>query len=97
MERARRRATACAPPSGPGGRRAGSWPSSTERRDAAFAEIDGEAERTRSARAGVAGDIPDDLLTLYEKLRAQHGGVGAATALRAAGARAATWSSTPSS
>jgi predicted nucleic acid-binding Zn-ribbon protein len=55
----------------------------TSRRDAAYAEIDGEAELTRTARAGVAGDIPDDLLALYEKLREQHRGVGAAALLRA--------------
>ncbi|GAB3967028.1 C4-type zinc ribbon domain-containing protein [Actinoallomurus acanthiterrae] len=53
-----------------------------ERRDAASQEIDGQAELTRTARAGVAGDIPDDLLKLYEKLREQHRGVAAAALLR---------------
>ncbi len=53
-----------------------------ERRDAAFQKIDGEAELTRTARAGVASDIPADLLKLYEKLREQHGGVAAAALLR---------------
>src|SRR4051812_9682821 len=39
------------------------------RRDTAYAELDGEAELTRTAREGVAKDIPEDLLKLYEKLR----------------------------
>jgi uncharacterized protein len=52
------------------------------RRDAALGAIDGEAELTRQARAGVVTDIPAELVTLYEKLRAQHGGVGAAALLR---------------
>ena len=54
----------------------------TARRDAAYAEIDGEAELTRTARAGVATDIPDDLLKLYTKLRDQNRGVAAAALLR---------------
>lgn len=46
------------------------------------ASIDGEiAEVTRDRSAAVAG-VPEDLLTLYDKLRAQKGGLGAA-ALRA--------------
>ncbi len=45
-------------------------------------EIDGQAELTRSARAGVAGDIPADLLALHEKLREQFGGVGTAALTR---------------
>ncbi|GAA4615805.1 C4-type zinc ribbon domain-containing protein [Actinoallomurus liliacearum] len=53
-----------------------------ERRDAAHQEIDGEAELVRTARAGVADDIPGDLLKLYEKLREQHRGVAAAALLR---------------
>jgi uncharacterized protein len=48
------------------------------RRDAATAEIDAEAETARRERAAVARVIPEDLLKLYDKLRAQHGGVGAA-------------------
>ncbi|MCO6011150.1 C4-type zinc ribbon domain-containing protein [Actinoallomurus purpureus] len=54
----------------------------SERRDTAHREIDGEAELVRTARAGVVGDIPDDLLKLYEKLREQHRGVAAAALLR---------------
>jgi predicted nucleic acid-binding Zn-ribbon protein len=47
------------------------------RRDAAFAEIDEEAGKSRDRRAGIAADLPDDLLGLYDRLRAQHT-VGAA-------------------
>ncbi|MCP2335783.1 zinc ribbon domain-containing protein [Actinomadura rupiterrae] len=54
----------------------------TERRDAAQAKIDEEAGLTGTARNGVAKDIPDDLLALYEKLRDQFGGVGAAVLYR---------------
>ncbi|RBQ19681.1 hypothetical protein DP939_13195 [Spongiactinospora rosea] len=48
-----------------------------ERRDAAFAEIDKDHAENAGKRAGVAGEIPADLLALYEKLRGQYG-VGAA-------------------
>ena len=47
------------------------------RRDAAFAEIDEQAGKSRDRRAGIAADVPDDLLALYDRLRAQHT-VGAA-------------------
>jgi len=47
------------------------------RRDAAFAEIDEEAAKARDSRAGIAADLPADLLGLYDRLRAQHT-VGAA-------------------
>ncbi|MFD3734151.1 zinc ribbon domain-containing protein [Streptomyces sp. NPDC058632] len=50
----------------------------TARRDAACAEIDGEAATVTKERAVVAGSVPADLLKLYEKLREQQGGVGAA-------------------
>ncbi|MFE9923960.1 zinc ribbon domain-containing protein [Streptomyces sp. NPDC005774] len=50
----------------------------TARRDAACAEIDGETARVTKEREVVAGSVPADLLKLYEKLRAQQGGVGAA-------------------
>ncbi|WP_406729838.1 C4-type zinc ribbon domain-containing protein [Streptomyces sp. GD-15H] len=50
----------------------------TGRRDAACAEIDGEAATVTKERAVVAGAIPADLLKLYEKLREQQGGIGAA-------------------
>lgn len=47
-------------------------------RDKAFAEIDGEAEEIRTDRAARAANQPEDLMKLYERLRTQHGGVGAA-------------------
>jgi predicted nucleic acid-binding Zn-ribbon protein len=49
-----------------------------QRRDAQCAEIDGEAETVRAERAALAGALPADLVTLYEKVRDQHDGVGAA-------------------
>ncbi len=45
-------------------------------RDAAVAEIMEKQQAARSERASLAADIPEDLLTLYERLRAQLGGVG---------------------
>lgn len=41
-------------------------------------EIDSELATHSSARDRIAIDIPGDLLSLYEKIRAQKGGVGAA-------------------
>jgi predicted nucleic acid-binding Zn-ribbon protein len=54
----------------------------TTRLDEAYAEIDREAAGLAEERAALVAGIPADLLTVYDKLRAQHGGVGAA-ALRA--------------
>ncbi|WP_206324239.1 C4-type zinc ribbon domain-containing protein [Streptomyces sp. HNM0574] len=48
------------------------------RRDAALEEIDGEAATVRKEREVVAGSVPADLMKLYEKIREQQGGVGAA-------------------
>lgn len=53
-----------------------------ERLGAEQARIDEEAGMTGAARKGVATDVPDDLLALYEKLRGQFGGVGAAVLYR---------------
>jgi uncharacterized protein len=47
------------------------------RRDAALADIGGQVDKAAGLRAGVAAEVPADLLELYDKLRAQHG-VGAA-------------------
>jgi Zn-ribbon protein, possibly nucleic acid-binding len=47
------------------------------RRETAFTEIDKDLGEVQSQRAAVAGEIPADLLALYEKLREQYG-VGAA-------------------
>jgi len=47
------------------------------RRDAAFAEIDEQASKSRDRRASIAVEVFDDLLALYDRLRVQHT-VGAA-------------------
>ena len=54
----------------------------TARRDAALAEIGEQAGKASDRRASVAEQEPADLLKLYERMREQHGAVGAA-ALRA--------------
>ena len=46
-------------------------------RDKAFGEIDAEIARTSEERTTMAATFPEDLLKLYERLRADHGGVGA--------------------
>jgi predicted nucleic acid-binding Zn-ribbon protein len=46
-------------------------------RDAAWADIDDGEASARRHRATVTADIPDDLLALYEKIRADRGGIGA--------------------
>lgn len=48
------------------------------RRDAAFAEIDAEVASVTKDREVVAASVPADLLKLYDKLREQNGGIGAA-------------------
>ncbi|WP_323177906.1 C4-type zinc ribbon domain-containing protein [Streptomyces sp. NBC_00083] len=50
----------------------------TTRRDAALAGLDAEIASVTKEREIVAGSVPADLLKLYDKLRAQQGGVGAA-------------------
>ncbi|MFF7139797.1 C4-type zinc ribbon domain-containing protein [Streptomyces sp. SID2888] len=50
----------------------------TGRRNAAFEEIDGEVASVTKEREVVAGAVPGDLLKLYDKLREQQGGIGAA-------------------
>ncbi|MDN3297847.1 C4-type zinc ribbon domain-containing protein [Streptomyces ficellus] len=50
----------------------------TARRDAAEAELDAEITSLTKERELVAGSIPADLMKLYEKIRGQQGGVGAA-------------------
>ena len=47
------------------------------RRDSALAGISEESGKAADQRAGIAAEIPDDLLGLYDRLRAQHT-VGAA-------------------
>lgn len=51
-------------------------------RDAAIVVLDEQAAGAQADRAQAASGVPDDLLALYDKLRAQYGGLGAA-ALRA--------------
>jgi len=51
-------------------------------RDARWVEIDTALAEAEAARAAAVEGVPEDLLALYERLRAQKGGVGAA-ALRA--------------
>ena len=48
------------------------------RRDQSLAEIDKEQDFRMSARRPLAADLPADLLTLYDKVRADSGGLGAA-------------------
>ncbi|MFE3946416.1 zinc ribbon domain-containing protein [Streptomyces sp. NPDC059118] len=50
----------------------------TARRDAATKKLDEEAATVTKEREVVAGSVPADLLKLYDKLRVQQGGVGAA-------------------
>ncbi|MDT3398710.1 C4-type zinc ribbon domain-containing protein [Streptomyces sp. B1866] len=50
----------------------------TARRDAAAREIDEETASVTQERATTAAALPADLLKLYDKLREQQGGVGAA-------------------
>ncbi len=47
-------------------------------RDAALAEIAKDEEWKTSARKPLAADLPADLITLYDKIRDQSGGLGAA-------------------
>jgi uncharacterized protein len=54
----------------------------TARRDGLLAEIDEQAGKAAASRAAVAAEEPGDLVDLYEKLRAQHAGVGAAALRR---------------
>lgn len=50
----------------------------TARRDASFESLDSEAATVTKEREVIAGAIPADLLKLYDKLREQQGGIGAA-------------------
>lgn len=49
-----------------------------QRRDATFAEIDAESEKTTQQRAELSAGLPAELLALYEKVRTSSAGVGAA-------------------
>jgi hypothetical protein len=54
----------------------------TARRDAELAEIGEQAGKATDRRTAVVADEPPDLINLYERLRVQHGGVGAAALRR---------------
>jgi predicted nucleic acid-binding Zn-ribbon protein len=54
----------------------------TTSRDKAFAEIDAEAARLRERRDALAPQLPEALITLYERIRASSSGVGAAALVR---------------
>jgi predicted nucleic acid-binding Zn-ribbon protein len=54
----------------------------TARRDAVFAEIDGDIADVTQHRAAMVATVPAELVTLYEKIRASSGGVGAAKLYR---------------
>jgi predicted nucleic acid-binding Zn-ribbon protein len=47
-------------------------------RDRQLAGLDGKMVGLRTERAEIVSVIPDDLLTLYDKIGANHGGIGAA-------------------
>jgi predicted nucleic acid-binding Zn-ribbon protein len=47
-------------------------------RDKVFAELDAEVEQIGHSRADVVAGVGDELVTLYEKIRASSGGIGAA-------------------
>lgn len=50
----------------------------TARRDTAAGALDAEAATVTKEREVIAGTVPADLLKLYDKLREQQGGIGAA-------------------
>ena len=50
----------------------------TASRDTTTGEIDAETENLQAQRATQAGSLAEDLVALYEKIREQQGGVGAA-------------------
>ena len=50
----------------------------TARRDAALGEIGEQGAKASAARTAAAGDVPADLLALYDKIRSTSGGLGAA-------------------
>jgi len=51
-------------------------------RDEAVGELDGEAADATAERQRLADDVPEQLLAVYERMRAQLGGVGAAALRR---------------
>jgi hypothetical protein len=47
-------------------------------RDLAFADVDAEVARVEGERVRVVADVPADLLALYDRIRGDAGGIGAA-------------------
>ena len=47
-------------------------------RDAQFAELDAQLSQQQGVRRAIAGELPSDLVTLYERIAAKNGGTGAA-------------------
>jgi len=56
--------------------------SASAERDESLAALGEESKGVRTERDVIASEIPDELSALYEKLRAQHDGVGAAALYR---------------
>ncbi len=54
----------------------------TARRDEILADLAEQSGKAADQRVAVAAEEPSDLVDLYEKLRVQHGGVGAAALRR---------------
>jgi uncharacterized protein len=54
----------------------------TARRDEALGEIGEQAGKAAESRTAVASQEPPELLALYERMREQHGGIGAAALRR---------------
>jgi uncharacterized protein len=54
----------------------------TARRDELLAELAEQSGKAADRRAAVVADVPAELIELYERLRTQHGGVGAAALRR---------------
>jgi len=50
----------------------------TAARDTALAELDGEAQQVSARRGDAVAGVGEDLVALYEKIRARGGGLGAA-------------------
>jgi uncharacterized protein len=50
----------------------------TRERDAALAQLDSEADTVGAPRADTVAGVGEDLVALYEKIRGQSGGLGAA-------------------
>jgi predicted nucleic acid-binding Zn-ribbon protein len=61
----------------------------TASRDTTIGEIDAETEQLQAQRSTQAGSLAEDLVALYEKIREQQGGVGAAELRQR---RCASWS-----